>query len=291
MAIFDATSIQRNLADMNVYTDLQRFLGDVDHDEQLSIFDATCIQRRLAEMDNEFWRDSVLPWKVSIEQLICYQQDRATYQPVIGVGCFLQIDAPRHTLRPDRYTLYINDELIQYKSTQRSCTYTFPETGRYTVTVHGYDVFGNISTYMTVITAIDAGIPIITDLEYDSRTMTVHAAVTGGAAPYEYRFAICRQMPPLPSIAPTDQLPTEPGVTDPSYGLPPTFAFDPNPDIPGTFRLLTDWVPDATVSLPVDRMVPYEQYLVLVEVRDREKRLAGQKTLIFDYFPDGLIQS
>lgn len=57
LTIFDATAIQRYLADMEALSTAQQHVADVDADQTVTIFDVTMIQRRLADMIDAFPAD------------------------------------------------------------------------------------------------------------------------------------------------------------------------------------------------------------------------------------------
>lgn len=270
VTIFDATAIQRNLASIKDFSELQTLLGDVDDDFVVSIFDVTAIQRRLAEMDNGFMRTVLQPWQVSIDGLtrLSALGSLREGRSYTGERIIFHISAAYHILSPDRFTVYVDDALVQDRSTSTAFEYTFDTVGTHHITIHGYDIFGSTAAYSTTQTVVEPTTPVITDLTYDPDDKSVEVTAIGGAAPYEYQYAIkmLEPIPPSPTeptwIDPPTEAPTEEPTIQPSVPV----HFEPNPN--GIFTLQSDWTPYNKLVLPYDRLNPYMYYTLTVQARD-----------------------
>ncbi len=266
VTIVDATAIQRRLANMSQFNELQEFLGDTDGDDVLSVIDATIVQRRIAELGNEFWRTSIDPRR---PQILSFQtsayypnyRDRATAvyaKTPVRLRCFSENYRIPNRIFTNRYTFYLNDEPIAVDSTQNSCLYRFEEAGTYTVRTVVHNIFGETATINSVTVLDSPEQPYLADAVFDSSKMTLSVQGAGGTGGYEYRCYIRYTVPAEPSMPPTEE-PTE-GDTEPS--------FNPVPRPDGTYQLVSDYTTASTIKIPNEMLNTEMEYSIYITVKD-----------------------
>ncbi len=125
--VTDATFIQRALAELETPSALQKELGDVDGDGNITVFDATMIQMKLAGLIDRY--------PVGEETYIyMYSGIFTVSEPSAKVGApvtfTVDVDG---TYEPYVYDFYVGDVLVVENSSDNTFTYTFEESGEYRV--------------------------------------------------------------------------------------------------------------------------------------------------------------
>lgn len=195
--IFDATIIQRALAQLETMSALQRETGDVDGDDDISILDATTIQRKLAKLIDVFPVGSVLYYYVNIDNFYC---DYGESKPMVGAPVTFTTVATGY-YEPYTYEYYVNDEIVSVITNSNVFTHTFDEIGYYDVKVvvtNAVGYFAESYISLEVVEAYELDKPeisvyytgldncVLSSVCYDAK---LNVSVIGGTAPYLYKFS------------------------------------------------------------------------------------------------------
>lgn len=240
--IDDVTLIRRYLIGLETFDAYALSKADFDNDKDVTVMDVTALQRTLAHMDvPESWGGLFLS-SSSIRRIFSnygsgkattgvpvtitadginnrpyYPQPESFFEPIeysfeIGQGDYIRDESGKIIFNEDGTPQYYYDIYAQQDwSAQNSITYTFEETGNYSVTIKMRNRFGyedQENSYLTVVEPYSSDLPVITSvitdkgnsiglLQYDKiqpsrddESLTVTTLVTGGSGSCEYYFEL-----------------------------------------------------------------------------------------------------
>lgn len=281
VTVMDATAIQRALTDLRTFSELEDFLADTDGDRQSTIMDATVIQRRIAQLDNDFWCDSIVPRTPAVINIAFYTYyPTATYAadkvyantPVRlcmnaeqrRISYYISNVLSGQRLFKNRYSIYVNGEVIQKDSDTPSIIYRFDKAGQYTISFVATNTFGDSSTRTLSVTVTDSPErPYLADAEFDEEEMTLRVQGAGGTGGYQYRYYIRHINPMEPTEEPTD----EPWIP-PSTEAPTTPSFTPEPRPDGSYQMVSDYTDADRIRIPDNMLNDGLEYQFFVVVKD-----------------------
>lgn len=177
----DVTHLQRYLAGLAELDEEQEMTADFDRNGTLNIDDATWIQKYLAEMDIPAGYGGWLRTDVTIGGFYAnYDSGKAVPYKAIT---FTAVSESGST-----YAFYVDDLLVQARSSRNTMTYLFDASGEYDIKVKVYnsDGFSRVSSlFYEVVDFYDYNALSLTAFHMiDSYMFGMQAS--GGAAPYTY---------------------------------------------------------------------------------------------------------
>ena len=256
VTIVDATFIQRSVIALTEFTSLQSYIGDVDGSEDTDIVDATVIQRRLLGVSNLFYRDYIQKWSAELIGVTSYPNgDRFT----VGTTVHFSVSEQIHEI-PSEIEVYINGSLYKDRGVYSDFAVFFDTMGYYRISVAAYDPFGTCDVYTLDLQAVSSQPPVIQSAIYDRSTKTVRVIASGGAAPYQYSYAIRNNITPL---APGQQYTAE------------DFDFKFGDD--GSCYLYCDFCDKREIDIPVWMLSKTLTYYCEIQVMDSMGNLSEVK--------------
>lgn len=226
VTVFDATRIQRWLAELAEMDKLDQYLGDVNGDGECDILDATRIQRKLVDLDS-FYKDYIGDWYVSDWRFFAdYNSGKATVGTPVTFTAEVpyyvehvgedpesdgQTEYPTHTFAFYLVTEEWNDgkyqqkyECIQERSEINTCTYTFTEPGTYKPVCRIYNWLDQSAEAVIwnyeVVEPYSLDKPVIVSTLFREDTYSVsgdsplYVRAEGGKGSYQYKYSIKSDM-------------------------------------------------------------------------------------------------
>ena len=191
----DVTLLQEVLAGSATVAKRQMYTADVNLDNKVDVNDVTAIQNYLAG-NIEFEVKAIYNHTLKYGNLyIDYDSGKA----MAGVPVTFYAEAIGG-IAPLTYEFSINDEVVQERSEASTLTYTFEESGIYSIKVKYYNIFDEYVTEpltYEVVEPYESEAPIISSIygdrllvnEYE-KSYTVTANAIFGTAPYQYKFTL-----------------------------------------------------------------------------------------------------
>ncbi|GEM_PF-3035852 len=299
VTIMDATAIQRKLADLRSFTEVQEYLGDVTGDGELTILDATVIQRLIAGLANDFWTKSVkpsLPAAPSCTWMSFYPTQRSgTGRDPVYAHTTVQLNVYSAYRRvggryvTTRYDVYVDDEPVADDTKKGYLTYRFDQAGDHTVRVIARNTFGTSDETVATVSVLDSPEkPYLADAEIDSENHRLTVQAAGGSGGYQYCFYIRLSIPEEPTECPTEGAGPQPVEPTEAPGEPPTEAateeatFRPEPLPAGTYQLTSDYIDSPSITIPGDMLNMGMAYNFYVSIRD-SAGAESELTAVYDY--------